>query len=504
MRRKSREIKKPNTSGISIKWKLLFYLALFTAFVLFVVWLFQVVLLNRFYESTKLDELNEAAVELAGVVSNTEKLKDMAEEVLSDAMIVSRVYRLGHDGYAYRIMSQDWVGNYYLKTAKSEELEQLFNKARKSSDGAYYFRKTVNESTDAPPRPRGEAERKEMVYVQMVSSENDIYIIMLNMMYTPLDSTVNTLNLQFLWIAIILLSGAVILSGIISNRISTPIVKMNESARKLATGSYDADFEGEGYRETCELADTLNYASAELSKVDTLQKELIANVSHDLRTPLTMITGYSEVMRDIPGENTPENVQVIIDESTRLTGLVNDILDISKIQSGTVGFEKNIFNLTETVRSAMTRYGKLIEHDGYTIAFHADTDVSVCADRNRILQVIYNLINNAVNYAGEDKTVEVRQTTENGVVRIAVRDNGEGIAPEDIDKIWDRYYKVDRVHKRAVVGSGLGLSIVKGVLEAHNAAYGIESTPGEGSTFWFELNLASEGNAIFSDNPAKK
>lgn len=125
---------------------------------------------------------------------------------------------------------------------------------------------------------------------------------------------------------------ALIFAAIMSKKVSKPIIKINESAKELAKGNVAVHFDGEGYREITELNDTLNYAAEELSKVENLRRELIANVSHDLRTPLTMITGYAEVMRDIPGENTPENVQIIIDEANRLTSLVNDMLDISSFR----------------------------------------------------------------------------------------------------------------------------------------------------------------------------
>ena len=132
-------------------------------------------------------------------------------------------------------------------------------------------------------------------------------------------------------------------AGLMSKIITKPIVKMNESAKRHAKGEYGTDFTVSGYREIDELADTLNYASKELAQTDTLQKELISNVSHDLRTPLTMIKGYGEVMRDIPGENTSENIQIIIDETTRLSDLVKmfassyfsqtEFLKIVKLQS---------------------------------------------------------------------------------------------------------------------------------------------------------------------------
>lgn len=137
----------------------------------------------------------------------------------------------------------------------------------------------------------------------------------------------------------------------------------------------------------------------------------------------------------------------------------------------------------------MNRYRKLTEKDGYRIEYSADTDAFVYGDRSRLLQVIYNLINNALNYAGSDKLVRVEQTILDDRVRVSVSDNGEGIPPEKLANIWDRYYKVDRVHKRAVIGTGLGLSIVKEVLEAHGATYGVESRTEAGSTFWFELPL---------------
>jgi len=205
-----------------------------------------------------------------------------------------------------------------------------------------------------------------------------------------------------------------------------------------------------------------------------------------------MIKGYSEVMRDIPEENTAENMQVIIDETTRLSELVNDMLDISKLQAGTRKPNYSDFCITQIIRETLTRYDKLVDRDGYSIEFSADEDVTICADQGMILQVIYNLINNAINYTGEDKRVTVRQSLNGMRVRISVMDTGEGIENDQLPLIWERYYKVDKVHKRATVGTGLGLSIVKEILELHSAVYGVNSTVGEGSEFWFEMPVIKE------------
>ena len=282
---------------------------------------------------------------------------------------------------------------------------------------------------------------------------------------------------------------SLVLAVVLSQKISKPIIKTNNAAKELAQGNYEVSFEGGDYREIRELNSTLSYAASELSKVEALRKELIANISHDLRTPLTMIGGYSEMMRDIPGENTPENAQIILDETTRLTNLVNDMLNLSRLQSGTQTLTLTEFSLTQEIREILARYNSLTKRDGYHIVFDYKEDVTVEADQVRMSQVIYNLVNNAVNYAGQDKEILVRQRLKPGFVRVEVIDHGEGIEPEKLELIWDRYYKVDKTHRRAVVGTGLGLSIVKSVLEMHSAKYGVESAVGEGSTFWFELPL---------------
>ena len=216
---------------------------------------------------------------------------------------------------------------------------------------------------------------------------------------------------------------------------------------------------------------------------------MIANISHDLRTPLTMIRGYGEMMRDIPEENTPENMQLILDETERLSGLVNDLLDISKLQAGATVPQMMEFDLAEALSEVMVRYDAFTKRQGYSIHWAMDGEALVLADRKMILQVCYNLINNAINYTGDDKQVCVSLTIKDQTVRISFSDTGSGIPQDQVALIWDRYYKVDKVHRRAAVGSGLGLSIVKEILDKHHAAYGVSSTPGAGSTFWFELPI---------------
>lgn len=485
--------KKHPRPGVSIRWKLIVYFAIFVAIALLVTWIFQVYLLNNFYELVKRREMVNSAKALALHIEK-EDLNIHAYDQALDGVMTVAVYRF--DGKnPTQIVNVDATGQAGI-ALPAHQLSNYYYKASQNSGSFTGKFKLGGVEADQPKFPffiKGEqsnASNIRLVHLQLVEGEDkSIYMIVLNASLQPLSTTVQILQTQFLWICTILLICAGFMVFYLYRHISSPLVKMNEAAKQLAHGRYDVTFSGEGYRETHELADTLNYASHELSRLDRLQKELIANISHDLRTPLTMIKGYSEVMRDIPGENTAENIQVVIDETTRLSELVNDLLDLSKIQSGSRKAVFEDFDLTAAVEEVMKRYDAFTAPQGYHITFEADDRVTVFADRSMILQVLYNLINNAVNYTGDDLSVSVQQSIRNGRVRISISDTGQGIAPEEIPQIWNRYYKVDKVHRRAMIGTGLGLSIVKGVLELHNAAYGVESEVGKGSTFWFELDI---------------
>ena len=236
-------------------------------------------------------------------------------------------------------------------------------------------------------------------------------MIGINARITPLSATVQMLRIQILCIGVLFFILAGFLAVWMSRFIAKPIEDINRSSKELARGNYDVSFNGRGYREITELSDTLNVTAQALGRVDRLRKDPVANVSHDLRTPLTMIIGYGEVMRDIPGENTPENIQIIVDEAQRLSLLVDDLLNLSQVEAGVRRMEKSRFNLTEEIRKTLSRYQKLVEQQGYTVAFEAEGDAWVYADQVKIGQVVYNLINNAISFTGEEKRSRCARTS---------------------------------------------------------------------------------------------
>ena len=503
---------KARNNRIGIQWKMYAILILFIGVMVGVLWFLQAQLMNYFYQVSKFKELEHTSTALTAELKHSSQLENIADEYASNYNTDIWVYHMDEEGLGALLTSAKGTGEVSIADM-NRKFETLHGKAKRNGglyialvsmeefhdqDGIFIHRDNDGDPS-AYPYMAGRSERISAIYVTIYEQGTEEYLIIEITNLTPVRAMVKTLQDQTIWTGFILAIIALLMAWMMSRLITKPIVKMNEAAKKLAQGNYDADFSGQGYREINELADTLNYASRELAKTDHLQKELISNISHDLRTPLTMIKGYSEVMRDIPGENTPENIQIIIDETSRLSELVNDMLDLSKIQAGTRKPELQYFSLTATVRDTMQRYERLTMQENYRIEFLAEQDVEVCADRGMILQVIYNLINNAINYTGEDKLVSVQQTVDRDRVRISVTDTGEGIAKDQISMIWERYYKVDKVHRRATVGTGLGLSIVKEILELHHATYGVQSTQGKGATFWFELKLPDRTETEHSD-----
>ncbi len=468
----------------------------FSIVVLATLWIFQIVLLDDIYRAVKRKDLSRCADTVCRMVEtlpDADTIDEVTADMAREYAVCITVYEITEGRFGKRMvetLAEKHVNSFcYLHNIRSDQqLNQLYRDA--AEQGGYAvteFRMKSLFGEDSVEEDGGNVILARILH----TGERELFLLF-DSEFVPLRATVDTLRSQLSWISFVIVILGVGMAIVFSSRISRPIRRMSSEASKLALGDYNVNFEGGNCQETENLSATLNRAAYELSQLDRMQKDLIANVSHDLRTPLTMIAGYTEVMRDLPGEMTPENMQIVIDETNRLTSLVNDMLEISRYQGGTQTLRITRFNFTEVVRRTLERYAKLREHDGYRIDFLHDRDVYVEADEGRILQVLYNLINNAVNYTGDDKTVVIRQICPpgEGTVVLEVIDTGIGIPQEELPLVWERYYKVNDFHKRANMGTGLGLSIVKNILLLHGAGFGVRSKVGEGSCFWFCLRLS--------------
>lgn len=312
----------------------------------------------------------------------------------------------------------------------------------------------------------------------------------------PVSASVEILKEQLLIVSVFVCFLSVIIGIFISRKISKPIEKINEEAKKLVKGEYELELDDKStVTEIRELNETLKYTSTELSKTESLRREFMSNVSHDLKTPLTMIKAYAEMVRDLTYKDKKKreaNLNVIIEESDRLNLLVNDILDLSKYQAKTIKLEYSEFDLNELIIEIINRYAIYKDRDNFKINYKQKKKTLVYADRKRISQVIYNLLNNAINYCGEDKKIDVKLIELDNTYKVEITNSGEGIKEEDLQLIWDKYYKIDKTYSRVQVGTGIGLSIVKNILELHSVKYGVKSEEGGNTTFYFELNKSQE------------
>lgn len=465
----------------SIRFKIWFIFLGFTFVILLFIYLSQIVLMPLIYEYMKTQEIISTANEIKYVWEETNPsstVKIMEKNAIEKQMDIMIHIPSGVMGSVPVTYTHDSTGSrvsiyYRVKPSMAENL-------RASKNGMIFF------------YPTKEEEDKESVLMATYVGEPDNIIgyIFIFTYLEPTGTTTQILKTILLASSGFLICFSFVTSFFISNRLAKPIINISHSAKKLINGEFNVQVQKNEYTEIKLLTENLNMASAEIAKTETLQKDLMANVSHDLRTPLTMIKAYAEMIRDLSGNN-PEkrekHLQVIIDEVDRLTLLVADILNLSKLQSGVVEMDIKPINFSEDLKEIVSRFSMLEQTE---IKLEAQDDIYINADHKQLGQSVYNLIINAINYSGEGSVTVRLYTLKNGKVRFEVSDTGVGIPKEQLPYIWERYYKVDRSenHKRAVKGTGLGLSIVKGIFERHNFQYGIDSEVGKGSTFWFECS----------------
>lgn len=471
----------------SLKWEIGKYLIIFCILTASIVFLFQIVLLQPMYEANKIKSIETVGSFVEKFIED-ERLDEFVDYMQSQSDTCIMVYQSSSSGGM-----QGSIGNRgcMISSITNSERAKFVTKAIGSKNHSYLARVTNNSSDFGVDGDQGD-NFDTIVYTKIVNAADYSSIIMVSGNITPLNATTETLASQMRYIALFMIVAVAILTLLMYRHIAKPIIGITTNAKQLPHGKYTVDPKTNRYKEAADLNNTLVQAANDIQKADKAKRDLISNVSHDLRTPLTMIGGYGEMMIDLPEEKTDENIQVIVDETKRLNALVNDLLDMSRLQDGRIVLHKEVFDISALLKTQLQKYDVYRMQEGYTIESELLDTIYVNADKIRIEQVINNFLNNAVNYGGEAKHIIVREIKKENTVRIEVQDFGEGIDPEDLDNIWDRYYKVDKEHVRVANGSGIGLNIVKQLLELHGVPYGVKSSKGKGSTFYFEMPIEKE------------
>ena len=418
---------KSNSLKVQI-WK---YLSIFSIFILFFLWLFQVLFLNKFYEFSKIKQLDNTI--------------NLIKESYNNNSLYSNVDNYAEDnGICIQIFTDK----------KIIYDSQIFNKGCMPKNVDYrdvFIKSSLDKETYKLINPRFNNE----VLLKAIKLNSNTYAF-LSSSLQPLDGAVEIIKKELVIVSIMVLLFSFLIGYFISKKLSKPIEKINKTAKIMAQGDYENAyfFIDENILELNELVSTLNQTNDELTKIDELQKEILANVSHDLKTPLTMIKAYAEMVRDLTYKDDikrEDNLNVIIEETDRLNLLVNDIIELTKINNDLQNLNITEFDLVELINSIINRFSIMDAN----FVFKNKSPIIVKADKIRIEQVIYNLIINAINYTGKDKKVIINLKENDKYVHVEIKDTGKGIDEEDLKLIWKTYYKVDKKYRREKKGSGI-------------------------------------------------
>lgn len=475
----------------SIRFNLWVIFMLMTVFVLGIVWIFEIIFYSTFYVGFQRSDIGRIGdlftaeyLEAVDGGADTETLETLISGYSGDNSVNIMVFNLDDYGEPVNVLSATVGGVQAAGMA-----DELFD---------YYLENIGYETPLVGDTTALDDVEESLVIYGYSTSVYDAEAGISNMLYIYLSSALpsfsgarNTLAVQLAIITAACLVVSVFVAYFGSGAAAKPMRELAVRVADKRGGKRKPLPTETKFSEINELSEAFNDAFDEAEKNNRFRRDLLANVSHDMKTPLTMIRAYSEMIRDISGgnkERSARQAQVIIDETERLTALINEVVELSKLEAGVIRPEIAPFDLSARVGETIRRFG-IMEEKGYLFETEIEPGITALGDGDKIDRVIYNLIGNAMNYTGEDKRVIVRCRRVGSVARVEVEDTGKGMTEEELRTVWDKYYRLAQ-DKRRVVGSGLGLSIVKSILELHKATFGVESEKHVGSVFWFELPVS--------------
>jgi signal transduction histidine kinase len=445
----------------SLTIKTLFIISTFIILLLLLLWVAEIQLSSKFYEVHQMEKVKYVA--------------DLIDSSNADFLDLT----LEQYAYKYDMCIEYYDDNEY-SSYNTKINDCLLDNA--SQDISEYESTLSSESGNYMSIYSNDSRIRTVLYYVNAGTNKHVFI---NAPLEDHNSSSYILSGHLIYIIIAVMVLSVIVSIFISRFLNRPIIKLTQEAKKLGKG-VPVNFEKSNITEIDELANVLTVAASEMNKTDELRRDLVANVSHDLKTPLTMIRAYAEKVRDLTyndEEKRNKDLNVIIDETIRLNNLVNDLLDLSKIESsmGIMNYED--YDLVDNIKEIVKRY------DIYNYKFILDmpSKLIINADKAKMEQVIYNLINNAIEHTGNDLVVKISIKKSGNLYKVAITDTGGTLKEEDKALVWNKYYKKEKQHKRNIVGTGLGLSIVKNILEAHDLVYGIDSIENKYTSFYFKV-----------------
>lgn len=359
---------------------------------------------------------------------------------------------------------------------------------KQDSESMVAFRQVVMEQGSYSQIISSSTASQMVVGKRVENSSYGSYTVIFSASLARVEEAATVMSQMMPWILIVLLALSFFASMWFSRWFTRPITQLSHAARQMAQGNYAVRVNVPNSDELGDLATDFNDMANKVNAASTMQRDLLANVSHDLRTPLTLIKGYAETVRDLTGdepEKRTDQLNIIVDETDRLSGLVNSVMELSKVSSGVEQPQRMHFDMAQLCDEVAARYDGVCQQNGYALLLEADEACTVYADPAMMERVLHNLLGNALHHIGEDGIFVLRVVPlAEGGAHVEVQDHGTGIAKEDLNNIFDRYYRSRSDAGKS--GTGLGLSITKAILQGHGFRFGVSSTLGSGSVFWFD------------------
>ena len=370
----------------------------------------------------------------------------------------------------------------------------------------------VLDSTDNYQLMRSQDPWNQSEYIEMWGQLDDNVNFLIR---SPVESIRESVALSNRFLIYVGMGTLIICMGLVwyfSRRITKPIQELAELSDRMANLDFEAKYTSGGNNEIGELGDNFNRMSQKLEKaiselkqannslqqdieqkekMEQMRTEFMGNVSHELKTPIALIQGYAEGLKEGVNDD-PESrdfyCDVIMDEAGKMNRMVKNLMTLNQLEFGNDKVEFERFNLTELIGGVLQSMDILSQQKDVKLIFREENPVYVWGDEFKIEQVVRNYVSNAYNHVNEEKIIEVKILQEDGLAKVTVFNTGKPIPEEDVPRIWDKFYKVDKAHTREYGGNGIGLSIVKAIMESMHQQYGVKNYD-NGVEFWFTLDV---------------
>lgn len=510
----------------SLRTRLIFISAGMILLCIVVCWIMNLVLLPGFYENSKKKQMNGVYSQVAELFEKNDwetisseqqnEVYDSMDKISANSGVSLYIMEIKVNVESGMVSEISYV--YPSMSGRTQELNRnqlskyvLFKQLGNVFDENYQLLK----KTDQYELFKVYDERMDSNYIELVGGVKGDYWVYVRSNYQSIRESAAISNEFLIYVGIVVIILCVLIMIFVSNRYTKPILALARLARKMEELNFNVRYEENRKDEIGVLGHSMNSLSDKLqetiselktannelqldlqrrSEQEKMRQEFLANVSHELKTPIALIQGYAEGLQENVNDD-PESrdfyCEVIVDEADKMNKMVKKLLSLNQLEFGNGQVHLEHFDVQEIVKSVIASSDILFKQKGITLSFAESEPVYVWADEYMTEEVVMNYVSNAVNHIGGDRMIEIRLRSMEGRVRISVFNTGEQIPEEELDKIWDKFYKVDKARTREYGGNGIGLSIVKAIMEAHNQAYGVRNYD-NGVEFWFELDEKAE------------